>query len=176
MPIEKKPEPTTAGEGLDAVLQKLIRDNPAVAMELIAKLKSPEPQPEPEKHDDPFVNRSFRNFGTADEEPKAVKITVMEMPNESKWVSLKLGDKPRVHLVRGIPWIIPKEYLSVLDDAVVESFEHVARMTPDPITGNVFDKNEFRRQRCPYQLHGEVPWSEYEAFKEKLAQGGGRNF
>ena len=40
MPIEKKPESTTAGEGLDAVLQKLIRDNPAVAMELIAKLKS----------------------------------------------------------------------------------------------------------------------------------------
>ena len=65
MPIEKKPESTNAGEGLDAVLQKLIRDNPAVAMELISKLKNPDPEPESNVHDDPCVNKSFRNFGTA---------------------------------------------------------------------------------------------------------------
>ena len=176
MPIEKKQE-AVAGEGLDALLQELIRKNPAQAMELISKLKSPEPaHVEDTKHEDPFVNKAFRNFGTAEEDaPKAVKITIMEMPNESKWVSLKLGDKPRVHVVRGIPWIIPKEYLSILDDAVVESFEHIARMTPDPITGNVFDRTDFKRSRCPYQVHGEVPWYEYEAFKDKLAQSGGRN-
>lgn len=174
MPIEKKLDSPTAGAGLDLLLQNLIRDNPAMAMELINKLRGPDPL-ESTKHDDPFVNRAFRNFGTSEEdEPKAVKITIMEMPNESKWVSLKLGEKPRVHVVRGIPWIIPKEYLSILDDAVVESFEHIARMTPDPITGNVFDRTEFRRMRCPYVVHGEVPWHEYEAFKDKLAQSGGK--
>lgn len=176
MPLEKKVESTVAGEGLDALLQKLIRDNPEMAMKLIDKLRNPEPAaiPGPIDHDDPFINRDYRNFGIAGEKPKAVKLTVMEMPNESKWISLKLGDKPRVHLVRGIPWIIPKEYLSVLDDMVVDSFEHVARMTPDPITGNVFDRNEFRRSRAPYQVHSEVPWEEYEAFKDKLAQSGGK--
>lgn len=176
MPLEKKAVSTTAGEGLDALLQNLIRDNPAMAMELLNKLRGPAPEPENQQiHDDPWINKDFRNFGTAaDDEPKAVKITIMEMPNESKWVSLKLGDKPRVHVVRGIPWIIPKEYLSILDDAVIESFEHIPRMTPDPVTGNVFDKSEFRRMRCPYTNHGDVPWHEYEAFIKKLAQTGGK--
>lgn len=176
MPIETKKPSTAAGEGLDALLQDLIKNNPKVAMELISKLRDPATAEGPVvEHPDPFVNKNFRKFGLeSEDEPKAVKITIMEMPNESRWVSMKLGDKPRVHVIRGIPWIIPKEYLSILDDAVVESFEHIPRMTPDPITGNVFDKSEFRRMRCPYTVHGEVPWHEYEAFREKLFQYGGK--
>lgn len=168
-------EPEEAGAGLDALLQKLIADNPKVALELISKLRSSDAAPnEEESKPDPFLNKEFRNFGKAGEKPRAAKITVMDVPGESKWLSLKLGDKPRVTIIRGLPWIVPFEYLSVLDDMVSDTFVHVPLMVPDGRTGNVYETQEVRIVRAPYTMHGEVPWEEYEAFRKKLNQEGGK--
>lgn len=175
---KEQDEPVVAGEGLDDLLKRIIKDNPAAALEILAKLRTNEPSPEPQTHiqqrPDPNINKEFRNFGKVGEKPRAVKITVLEVQGESRWVSLQCGVKPKVNLLRGIPWIVPMEYLSVLDDASADTFIHIPLMQPDPKTGNTFERQDTRIVRCPYTLHGEVPWEEYEAFRAKLNQDGGK--
>lgn len=165
-------------EGLQALLQNLIKENPQQAMELLAKLQAGQGNEMPVKQDlepdpeDEFFNREYRGFGKKGEKPKAVKINIFDVPGEGKWVSLQLGEKPKVHVLRGVDWIIPAEYMSVLNDSVVQTFEHIPLQMPDPETGNVFRTVPITRVRFPYQFLGEVPWDEYEDFRKKLAQDG----
>lgn len=93
---------------------------------------------------------------------RAHKIKIMPVPGELPYWDLTLGDLPKIRVWCNKEAIVPIEYLSVLDDTVVDSFRDVALAFPDPETGNVFKRVPHSHQRSPYQDYGEVPWSEWE--------------
>jgi hypothetical protein len=84
--------------------------------------------------------------------------------NASPWVPLSLGDLPTVWVHRGIDWIIPTEYLGVLQDTAVNTFEHRPLRVPGP-DGNFFQEVPKIINRFQFRVLGEVPWEEYEAFR-----------
>lgn len=102
---------------------------------------------------------------------KAVKIHVYPHDgmhdNPQTWIPLSLGDLPTVWVLRGVDWIIPEEYLGVLRDTAVETFEHKLRKTPNE-AGDFFDSVPKIINRFQFQVLGEVPWEEYEAFRARL--------
>ena len=102
---------------------------------------------------------------------KAVKVHIYNQDgihdNVNPWVSLSLGDLPTVWILRGVDWIIPEEYLSVLRDTAVQTFEHRLLRTPND-RGDWFEEVPKTINRFQFQVLGEVPWEEYEAFRSKL--------
>lgn len=106
---------------------------------------------------------------------KAVKIKVYDSDgmhdHADKWIPVTLGDLPTVWILRGFEWVVPVEILSVLNDTAVESFEHRLMRQPDK-DGNIFETIPKIINRFQFQILGEVPWEEYEAFREKLGKYG----
>lgn len=102
---------------------------------------------------------------------KAVKIHIYPSDgvhdHADPWVALSLGDLPTVWVARGIDWIIPYEYLSVLQDTAVHTVEHRLLRQPKQ-DGNIFEEVPKVISRFQFQVLGEVPWEEYEAFRSKL--------
>lgn len=102
---------------------------------------------------------------------KAVKVYIYPSDgmhdHPDPWVPLSLGDLPTVWVARGIEWIIPEEYLSVLQDTAVETFEHKLLRSPGP-DGNIFEQVPKTLNRFQFQVRGEATWDEYEAFRAKL--------
>lgn len=121
-----------------------------------------EPTVESTKHDNRGDTRGFIG--------KAVKIKIYESDgvhdHADPWVPLCLGDLPTVWVARGIEWIVPVEYLSVLHDTSVVTFEHKALRQPDA-DGNIWKEVPKVINRFQFQVLGEVPWEEYEAFRMK---------
>lgn len=119
------------------------------------------------KPNDPVMDREkYRGFMG-----KAVKVHIYNSDgvhdHADPWVSLSLGDLPTVWVARGIDWIIPLEYLSVLQDTAVQTVEHRALRRPKE-DGNIFEETPKVLNRFQFQVLGEVPWEEYEAFRSKL--------
>ena len=85
----------------------------------------------------------------------------------SPWIPLSLGDLPTVWVHRGIDWIIPEEYLGVLQDTAVQTFEHELLRMPDA-SGNFFREVPKILNRFQFRVLGEVPWEEYEEWRAKL--------
>lgn len=102
---------------------------------------------------------------------KAVKVYIYPSDgvhdHADPWVPLSLGDLPTVWVARGIDWIIPIEYVSVLQDTAVQTIEHRLLRQPKQ-DGNIFEEIPKVVNRFQFQLKGEVPWSEYEEFRTRL--------
>ena len=126
-----------------------------------------EPTIEVDRSEDSGLNRDqYRGF-----KGKAVKIHVYGSDGmhdkASPWIPLSLGDLPTVWVHRGIDWIIPEEYLGVLQDTAVQTFEHELLRMPDA-SGNFFREVPKILNRFQFRVLGEVPWSEYEDWRSKL--------
>lgn len=103
---------------------------------------------------------------------KCAKIRILEVPGQDRLVQITLGDLPVFNVVRNKDWIIPVEYLGVLNDTAVETKEPVLMMYPDPATGNPFVYVPTVKNLFPYQHLGEATWDEYEKFSEDLRTKG----
>ena len=91
---------------------------------------------------------------------RAVKIRIFGQDGEGEEVVVKLGDSPFLRIRRNMEVIVPFEVLSVLDDSVVD-MPRTRWYNGKPV-GEYIEKIT----RFPYANMGEVPWSEYVAFRE----------